>query len=387
MSKVIVTGDWHANNFRDFSNNVLVEWDDEIQRFQESQQGYLMNSRLLCLLDAICDMRDYADTHRIRNIIVAGDMFHTRGVVSVNVINALKRVFQSFPQMISVYAIAGNHDQIDSSVCPESILRSMEDSIVKTCETPTLLEIRDKDSEINLVALVPYSKSKEFIVESVNSLLSEADETRKKMVTWKPPIIVAHAGIDGGVAGSGMYSMKDTYSLSDFQPDRFRFCVFGHYHQPQFLSDNAIYCGSLIQNDFGDEREGYDNSANNGFWVIDMNKSGRDAFTFVPSNSPRFITISDKEELKKYDPDVIEKAHIRIRSKESESEEIKEAIQEAGNMDAPKMEVSVESRQVVRSGISIQSSAVDAVKTYANENGADKDTLAIGLEILGAVLK
>ena len=361
-----------------------MEWNEEIQRFEESAHGDLMNSRLFDILDAIADMRDYATEHGIECVLHAGDMFHTRATVDVTAINATRKMLSTLKQRgITVIAIAGNHDQVSAAMVPESSLRSLSDVILPV-ECPTMLEktvMGDLRREILRIAAIPYSKDKSFVMKSVTTLLRESQSEK-----WGMPILLAHAGIDGGVTGSGMRSMKDVYSLSDFQSDKFRFCVFGHYHQPQFLSDNAIYCGSICQNDFGDERKGFDNSVNNGFWVLNTKSLGKGAFEFVPSHSPRFITISDKSELAKYDPDVIETAHIRVRATDSASEEIKEAIQEAGNAEPPKMEICVEKGQVVRSEISIKDTPAEAATVYAKENGADNSTLAIGLEILKAVM-
>lgn len=378
--KFVLTGDWHVHNFQQYAKRLLVGWDEESCRYVGDENGDEMNSRLKDILDSICDMRDYAYDNGIRNVLFCGDMFHNRATLDVTALNALFTVLKTFPDYgIDVTAIAGNHDDVDNSENPETSLRVFSEFIT-VIETPTVVIPYEADGEPNYrfpILAVPYSKSKDRTLAAVQELYGRIDKH------WKPgfydsPILIAHAGIDGGKVGSGMFSMKDTYSLSDFMPEKFSFLAFGHYHQPQFLAKNAVYCGSICQNDFGDELPDF----NNGFFVLDTDSMSA---TFVESQSPRFITIRSEDDLKTYDEETLKNAHVRIIAAQKDADTIL-ASADFGDGET-RLEVSKAYEANERTRVSIMQTAAEAFMTYAKERNADEATVKLGLSFLAEAQK
>ena len=382
--KLLCTGDWHVHQFTDFSKTLTVKWDDKALRFisveeTEDSETREMSSRLFNILNGICDMRDYCLTNKIDNVLMSGDMFHKRANIEVVVFNATYKVLDSFYNCgITIHAIAGNHDQVDSSQIPVSAIHSFKE-IVHVIEKPTCFSIQNESGDDCVeVAAIPYSKDKQFILDSIEELRTSLGSSANSA------ILLTHLGVTGGKVGSGMYVMSDEYSLGDLQYDQWKYVVLGHYHQPQFLAYNTFYCGTPVQNSFNDELP-WDNGYN-GFFVIDTNK--RYDAEFIPIVAPRFITVSSANDLKKYDVEFLENNYVRVKATADEAENIKGTLEDIlgeDNAQDVRLELEKTYETESRSNIGVATSFSDAVKTYANEK-YDKDNkdevIDVGLSIL-----
>lgn len=380
--KLLCTGDWHVHNFTDFSKTLTVDWCEEtlrytiVDEFQITEDTKEMNSRLYNILQGICDMRDYCLKNEIHHVLMAGDVFHKRASIEVTVFNATYKILSTFKEVgIEVHLLSGNHDQVDSSQIPTSAIHSFKE-IVHVIEKPIKFDVPDGDHYTEVVA-VPYSKDKQFILQSISDL-------RENCVDPDRAILLSHLGVTGGVTGSGMYVMSDEYSLGDLLYDKWKYVVLGHYHRPQCLSNNTFYCGTPVQNTFNDEILG--ENGYNGFYVVDTNK--RYDIEFVPIIAPRFITVSSADELKKYDAEFLERNYIRVKANADEVENIKDALEDIlGEDNTQEVRLELEKTYVkdARSDIGVAMSFAEAVKTYANER-YDKDNkdavVDMGLSIL-----
>ena len=381
--KLIATADWHIHEFADFSRTLGVSWSNHSQRFIEvdDSESKPMNSRLFNILNGLCDIRDYAQAHNITQVINAGDVFHKRGSISVTAFNAMHKVLESFyRQGISMYIIAGNHDQVDASVSPETSIHTFKD-IACVIEKPQIMSIAQGMDTLDLV-LVPYSKDKKFILESIHDL--------KYQVSSKKSILVAHLGVTGGTVGSGMYMMSDEYSMKELEYDKWKFVILGHYHQPQMLEYNTVYCGTPVQNTFNDELpDDYKADAINpgcglnGFYVLDTDLDNTDpkSMQFVPVNAPRFITVHSIVQMQHYP----QSNFFRIKATSQEADEVISSTEESTNV---RVEVEKDYDQISRSNIGLCDTLEDAVKKYAQENyhGSDTSVLKTGLDILHSVM-
>lgn len=371
--RLIATADWHIHEFSDFSKVLSVTWDSTSQRFIELEipEAKPMNSRLFNILNGLCDMRDYATNNNITHVINAGDVFHKRGNISVTAFNAVHKVLESFHRAgISMYIIAGNHDQVDASISPETSIHTFKD-IACIFEKPQILSIASGMDGVGL-AFVPYSKDKSFVIEQIHEL--------KLQLNSKQSILVAHVGITGGRVGSGMYIMNDEYSLDDLEYNKWKYVVLGHYHQPQRLADNVIYAGTPVQNSFGDELlDDHEGGGFNGFYVLDTNEEN--SMQFVPIKAPRFITVKSPGELDRSIKEYGENNFYRVKASTSDVEEI-------ATMENVRVEVEKEYKEAARSDIGLNDTFQDAVIKYSRENykGTNSDITKFGLVILNSVL-
>ena len=380
--KLVCTADWHAHNFNDFSKTLSVIWNPLSLRYEliESDKDNIeikeMNSRLFNILGGLCDLRDFCIKNKITDVLFGGDMFHHRGTIDVTVFNAMYKVLDSFFQMeITIHAIAGNHDQTDNSLAPTSAIHAFKE-IIHVIEKPEYFTIEDVE-----VVAIPYSKDKKFVINSMKEL-------RESCKNPKQAILLCHLGVDGGLVGSGMYMMSDEYTLKDLMYDKWKYLVVGHYHQPQILEYNSIYCGTPVQNNFGDELKGKDGY--NGFFVIDTEK--RWYIEFVPIIAPRFITFSSVEELEKADASFISSNYVRVKSTAEQADKIQNKLEtllgEKTQNIRLELEKSYESEH--RSEVSVTQSFEDTVRTYAKEKWEKEETLNViieqGLNILSEAM-
>lgn len=344
-----------------------------------------MNSRLLTICNALCAVREYCVTHKIPYLLVAGDLFHSRGSVETSVFNAIYTVFESIQDRgIKLVFIAGNHDQIDNSIVPENSLLAFR-HLGTVLSDPRLITLMDFTGEnkknreyIDLIA-IPYSKDKSFVLNKLNSLLEQQaaleKSRQKKTANGKPPILLAHLGISGGLVGSSNYVMSDEYNLSELKIPKFLYGIFGHYHKPQELEYNSFYTGSLVQNTFNDE------GSENGLWVIDTDvEKGEYSMKLIDIykdhlHIPKFHTItenSDNTEIR--DPRDFYRLRTNIKNLEEIQAELPEEI-----TSKLKLEVEKEYESESRSGINISQSAPEILQTYLEENFDEEHFKALGI--------
>lgn len=385
--KVLCTGDWHAHNFTDFSKMISVDWDSKTLRYERvyANNSHIpckdMNSRLFYILKGICDMRDYCLDNGIKHILFSGDLFHKRANIEVTVFNAVHKVLKTFKEKgITVHILAGNHDQVDSSQIPASAIYSLRD-IAHVIENPEYFLITEENEELEVVA-VPYSKDKNFILNSIKSF-------REKCTDSKSAVLLTHLGISGGVTGSGMYVMSDEYNLKELSPELWKYIVLGHYHRPQLLCKNTFYCGTPVQNSFNDEIKG--DNGYNGFFIIDTSK--RYDIEFIPLIAPRFVTVSSVEDLGSFTQEFLENNYVRVKTKAENVEEVKELLEQFGGeetLNEVRLELEKSYVTEARSDINVSMSFEDTIKTYVSEKCSDNDKKLkienLGLEILSEVV-
>ena len=346
--KIACTADWHIHQFQEFSRQLTVTWDTSCNRYVQTDTGKEMNSRLFSILQGLCSMRDYCIDNNIKYVLNAGDTFHKRGNINVDTFNYAYKVIESFKTMgLALVSIAGNHDQVDSSDFPSTSIHTLN-KIQTVIEQPSIVSFSDVK-----IAAVPYSANKSLILNSINTL--QAD------------ILMLHCGVTGSVVGSGNYVMTDEYSLTELQPDKWKYIILGHYHKPQILTSNVFYCGTPTQKSFGDEilaGDKYGKDGYNGFYIIDTDIPN--SIEFIPIYEPRFITV--------YDQSDIPNTNDFIRIKTSEKIDV--------NQENVRIEVEKEYTKPARSSVSILDSMSTMVQKYSEENEVDPETLNLGLEIL-----
>lgn len=353
--KIACIADIHLHNFTDFSKPQTVTWDDDSKRFIPSETGYVLGSRLLDTLGALTELRDKLIELGIRDLVLAGDLFHKRGSVPSEVVATAYKVFSSFKKLgIEIYAIPGNHDQVSHSEYTFDSITPFEE-IMKISSTPEVVRV----SEDTVLCMLPYNHTRDIVLNGVKSFVNNPMfESDKK-------ILVAHLGINGAYVGTNNYAMSDSYSLPELFPNEFKYVILGHYHKHQFLGKNACYTGSPTQNNFNDE------GGEHGFVVIDTEKNGY--MELVPLSAPVFRTLTSSE-LPTYQPNPNEFVRVTVNP----DTPMPEGIEDNSN-------IRVEFEKVYskdgRSELSIVQTWADMITTYASESG-NPEAANLGLEIL-----
>lgn len=365
--KFVAIGDVHLYPYNDFSHKIQCRWNGK--HYEKSTDGKIsMNSRLFNILNALCDVRDYCVKQGISVVVNAGDTFHKRGIIDVETFNYSCRVFESFWESdLQVLTLTGNHDQSSASNNPESSVYSFKE-YMSVFEQPEVYGIENVE-----FVMIPWTKDKKSVLKFI-----------KKVISNKKPdkdyILVAHLGISGGLVGSGNYVMSDEYNLMELNALKFKSCIFGHYHKPQILSENSIYTGSLLQNNFGDEGDVH------GFWVVDTSK--RWDLVMEPLFYPEFITLNT-DTIKTVSEDIIQDNYVRVQAK---SKDVKEVMKTLDDSDNVRLEVEREFTKSDRSSVSVSMSKLQLVTAFVVENRVNvpedignQELIDKGLEIITKV--
>ncbi len=222
MSKLFITGDVHLNEWDEFST-ILPNG---------------INSRLQVGIDSIVQI---AEAAKDEVLIIAGDLFHTREELSVQVLFRAGEVIRYASLMCKeVIILVGNHDQHLKDGRVHS-LGTFESANVRVIDKPGVYNV----SDFGEVLFMPYMNDyEEFSKEYYN--LTERFSGKG--------LSILHADIVGFEMNSGFLSTKgispqftlnagrDTNSIS--------LCISGHYHKPQKFGDlNVYYVGSPYQMD------------------------------------------------------------------------------------------------------------------------------------------
>lgn len=327
----VVVADVHAHNFAMFANPV----------------EYYGNTRLRDIVRAIDHAGQVAAEHKAK-LVVVGDLFHTRGIISVTVQrvvqDALLNIHENYG--VEIYLVAGNHDQANKLGTITSI----------DLFGPSFHVCTQYHYEAG-VAFLPFRESKDITIDMFNRAADDGAE-----------IVFAHAAVNGAFVGDNEYQPKEQLEVKDIQPERFKWVFMGHYHRSQMLAPNTLYCGSLVGHNFSDNDD-------RGFWVLaDGN------LEFVNSKAPRFRTILIQEaaDLKRFnkllkdEPDDFYKLKVMVDLKLPEFE---------GNVIIEK-KLKVEQARLENLD---KLTEPEIIKAYCDTKGADSEVIQAGLDILNSV--
>jgi len=369
--EVMLLGDLHFAEYKDFSKNLLVSWDESNLQYVIDPKGKKINSRLLDIANAMVEAREYCVVNKINLVIITGDVSHNRGAVPTTVQNVEYKILESFRlRNIELLIIPGNHDQVSNEDFPDNSLVPFR-NIATILNAPTTLT-RDGLQML----CIPFSPNKDIVLEAINSFVP--------VPVMDSNLIVAHLGVSGGVTGKNSYVLTDQYDISELRylDEDIDLVALGHYHKPQVVPgtlDKVFYTGSPVQNNFGEEGEFH------GFWIYDTETKELVAY---PLNAPRFITLT-KDNYTNYSKEDLSGNFVRVIGNLEEIADINVAINTKEHEDAGmlRIETQKEYESEHRSDISAALSYLETVSLYAEENNFSEDQVKIGLDILNSVLE
>lgn len=223
-------------------------------------------------------------------VILAGDVFHRRGILDVPTFNAACRIVKEAREFgVKTIAIPGNHDFVDreaDGAVDEKLHGLFALSGATVANSPTLYRLEEKGATYALCAL-PYTPRRDRWVSEAKRLATAGAKIPNSTV-----IVLGHQSFDGAKIGPHEHIMKEGISPEDLPGADFHFS--GHYHLHQTLGDGdrkLTYVGSIAQHNFGER--GYVPG-----WI----EVTRDGWSHVENLiTPRFrkITTNDVETVEK----------------------------------------------------------------------------------------
>lgn len=193
--------------------------------------------RLSSLDNSLRFMFDYCRKEEINTVVIAGDLFHNKGVIYVESLNVFLDILSDYAD-IKVILIPGNHDLTSKSVDGKSAIRALK-------YHPNLEYINKPWNELfntpeeNNILFIPYNNK---MIEQIKK--------------GKADILISHFGLNEGVLNSGISVVADI-AMKDLI-GKYKLVILGHYHAAQEIhkgTTSLYYCGSPIQLDWGEANE------------------------------------------------------------------------------------------------------------------------------------
>lgn len=251
--KIAVFADVHVHPFKNYST-VLSNG---------------LNSRVQDSVSCMKQIFDYCKKNKIKEVLFAGDMFHTRKSVTVQALKAVYDIVAEACCDMNVRMIHGNHDQADREGNDHS-LHTFRD-ICTIVDKPSWIHTNSTETDIFICA-VPYVEDVSTIRELIKSHKVEENQTR---------IFLGHFGLKYAKIGADfVYEDPHDADINDLSPTLFDVGFLGHFHMHQNLGHNFYYVGSPLQHTWGDVGQ------DRGFMVYDTDTKHADFISLV---SPRFV--------------------------------------------------------------------------------------------------
>ena len=237
-----------------------------------------MNSRLADTISCVQQILDYCIHHpEIEAVLFGGDLFHTRGRLSVQAFNAIFETIAGFQvRKIPQLLIDGNHDQADrhGSVVSIHTLRT----VATVVDAPGWQHLQTRTGKFVAVMAVPYTENVQHLRELVNEPMPFSNGSPV------PKIFLGHLGIQGAKVGADyVYPGPYDPAIADLNTSAFDYAFLGHFHLHQQLAPNACYIGAPLQHNWGDK-----NDPNRGFLVYDTDTRTVER---VALRSPHFVEV------------------------------------------------------------------------------------------------
>lgn len=271
-----------------------------------------LSTRLLDFFKTFDFIVEKAIEEDVDAVVFAGDAYKTRDPNPTQQRGFGERIAK-MAKKIPVVLVVGNHDtpNAEGKANTLDIYSALEIDNVWVSRQPELLQIPTKSGNLQVITLPWLHKNDYKTIAEKLKLLYD------KIKPDSPAILSSHAEIEGASFGSekGLAIANEvTIPLPLFQDKRLSYVALGHIHKHQVLSKDPliVYSGSPQRIDFGEEKEEKGiclveiNKIDNGQLTIDKKNNFQLAifnskFTFVPTNSRKFLTIVI--DLKDQDPD------------------------------------------------------------------------------------
>lgn len=223
-------------------------------------------------------------------MIIAGDIFHTRGSIDPEVFNPTHETFRKIlADGVEIYAIPGNHDLKGRETNTlGNAIQTLND--LNGFHVITRNVAYDLEKNGDLIAFVPWCSTVAGLRASIDQIL---DDVGSENVT-----LFIHAGVDGVLPGMPDHGLS-AGELADYG---FKRVFAGHYHNHKAMEGGkVISIGALTHQTWGDI------GTKAGFLLVHDDK-----VVYRASHAPSFVEVTgdtDPDEV----PLLIDGNYVRIR--------------------------------------------------------------------------
>lgn len=233
-----------------------------------------MNSRVKDAVACLEQITRYCEKNKPDLVLFAGDMFHTRGKLSVQAYNAVHNVLEELGQHTKLVMIHGNHDQVDRGGADNSL-----EGLRHVCTVPlyTGWHRVGANNRIYDIFCIPYSVDD----SAVRTLIRDRPVAHRKIADTA--LLLGHVGIQGAKLGADfVFPSPYDLTLDDLNLPEFDAAFLGHYHMHQQLAPNCWYIGAPMHHTWGDKGQ------RRGFMTYDVNTK---MASHIELEFPQFVEI------------------------------------------------------------------------------------------------
>ena len=221
-----------------------------------------VNTRLQLIIDEVYRAKEELVKAGGDTMILAGDIFHTRGSITPEVLNPVLRLFDDLTSDINVYAIAGNHDLSSKDAQWLTNSASALETVGVKMAMPELYP-----TELDVI-LISWKSSVDDLKKTLeHHAISDTKES------WD---VIIHAPVDGVISGLPDHGLTADYLASL----GFKRVFSGHYHDHKDFGNGVYSIGATTHQTWSD----VDKKA--GFLLVYPDKVKRFA-----SHAPQFVDI------------------------------------------------------------------------------------------------
>jgi DNA repair exonuclease SbcCD nuclease subunit len=296
-----------------------------------------INSRLQIIIDEVCRAKDELIKAGGDTMILGGDIFHTRGSISPEIMNPVIRLFENIVKDgITVIAIPGNHDLSSKN---SQWLTNAASALI-----PAGVGMIDKADVFTLddgrtVFMIPWHASVDELKKELSKHEGSYDD------------VIIHAPVDGVISGLPDHGLTDRY-LASLEYER----VFaGHYHNHRDFGNGVYSIGATTHQTWSDV------GSKAGFLLVYP-----DRVQWFASHAPSFVDVHgdmDDEELM-----ICDGNYVRVKIGKATPEEIGEIKNELLDLGAKGVvvqavkETTIETRSATSStAVSLEQSVTDYI--------------------------
>lgn len=182
---------------------------------------------------------DEAKKHDVKTLVIAGDLFHTHGVLRLEVVNFWQNNLELMSNYFTdIIALVGNHDmtgdrQKEGKMSALDVLKTKNLTVVSSPKT------------IGGLALIPYMSDHEKFIESCNNLPDSE-------------FLICHQTFDGSMFENGFYAPS---GIDQSKITKHKKILSGHIHKTQEIG-RVFYPGTPKWDSASDANE------DKGIWVF-----------------------------------------------------------------------------------------------------------------------
>lgn len=305
------------------------------------------NSRLLIQKKFLEHVAEVVRKEDIECVIFCGDLFHTHGKLTADVITVAYNGFKEISSAAKkCFSLVGNHDFQSAN----GYINSME--FIKGTGWDVIFPRGVEIVDSLALGFISYTPDRK--------VFSEALEKYGKMCNF----IFMHQGVQSVPLGNG-FELPNEYIIPD-ELDKKVIHFTGHYHRHQKVKENLVIVGSPMQHtwsDSGDER---------GYIILD---TGTKEWNHVPYNAPKFVEVDIRSD---YGPVYYNNNYVRLIGEApfSDFERIKEDMRKGGALSVEIRPTLKESTHKVKTADKITLDGV--VSIFEKESKATDKAIKMG---------